>query len=140
MDKLNIWHVYRLLGQIAAPIRESPTNSQEEIYIALVLENFNFSTARRGGCHSALSKTFHDEGLSCNVVVTKPTNREFKRNITDMTSFSPAKVVEGDNAVTGFQDGHVISIGEKRRVPICERPGHMELDGKRCKLKTARRI
>jgi hypothetical protein len=30
-----------------------------------------------GGCHSVLSKTFHDEGFSCSVVVTWSTHREW---------------------------------------------------------------
>jgi hypothetical protein len=60
--KWNILYVYRLLGPIAVPIRESPTNSREAINITPIFENCTPSTARRGGCHSAMSRTFHDDG------------------------------------------------------------------------------
>jgi hypothetical protein len=39
-----------------------------------ILKNCSLATARRGGYHSALSKTFHDEGVSCNVVVIWPSH------------------------------------------------------------------
>jgi hypothetical protein len=51
-------HVCWLLGPIAVPIRESPNNSREAINIASIFENSSPSTARSGGCHSALLKTF----------------------------------------------------------------------------------
>jgi hypothetical protein len=49
------------LGPIAVPIRVSPTNLREEIHITPVVENRSPSTAQRGGCHSAMSRNFHDE-------------------------------------------------------------------------------
>jgi hypothetical protein len=35
-----------------------------------LFENCSSSTARRGSCYSALSRTLYDEGVSCSVVVT----------------------------------------------------------------------
>jgi hypothetical protein len=62
-------------------------------------------TARRGGCHSALSKKNCDEDFSCGVVVTKLNHKEH-------------------DFVTGFQNDHAISIGERREISIRQRPGY----------------
>jgi hypothetical protein len=43
-----------------------------------VFENFRLSTTRLGGSYSVLSRTFHDDGFSRNVVVTEPTYCELK--------------------------------------------------------------
>jgi hypothetical protein len=88
-----------------------------------------------------LSKTFHDEGVGCNVVVTSPTHREFKA--TYIERFSG---YEEHNFVTGFQNDHVKLIGERRmsgerrKIPMCERIGHTGTQRNRYELKTERRI
>jgi hypothetical protein len=63
---------YRLLEPIAAPVRESSTNSRKAMNILSIFENCSPSTAQREIFHSALPKTFHDEGVSCDVVVKWP--------------------------------------------------------------------
>jgi hypothetical protein len=47
MGGWNIWHVYRLLGLIAAPMSESPTNSRGAINIISIFENRSHSTIPR---------------------------------------------------------------------------------------------
>jgi hypothetical protein len=50
-------------------LRESPTNSREAINIMPILRTESFDSAERG-CHSTMLRTFYDEDISCNVVVT----------------------------------------------------------------------
>jgi hypothetical protein len=60
--KWDIWHVYRPRGPTAVPIRESSANSREATSITSIFEIWNPSTARRGGCHSAMSRNSQHEG------------------------------------------------------------------------------
>jgi hypothetical protein len=47
---------------------------------------------------------------------------------------------EEHDFVTGLQNDHAMSIGERKRMSIRHGLGILELDRKRCELKTERRI
>jgi hypothetical protein len=73
--------------------------------------------------------------VSCSVVVTWPTHREFKP-----TYFIRYDGYEEHDFVTGFQNDRFISSGENVQSPIRHGPGILELDGKRYGFITERRI
>jgi hypothetical protein len=60
------------------PVCESQTSSREAINKTSLLKNDSTLTTRSGGRHSTLSRTFHNEGISCNVAVTEESHREFQ--------------------------------------------------------------
>jgi hypothetical protein len=117
MGGWNIRHVYRLIGPIAVLIRESPTNSQEAINITSIFENCSSSTARRGGCHSALSRTIHDEGAaavwSSQSQLTLNLNRRLSDGITDMKDMTSLQVFKTT----------VLYRFERKELSIRQRPG-----------------
>jgi hypothetical protein len=69
------------------------------------------------------------------VIVTWPTHREFKP-----TYLRRYYGYEEHAFVTGFQNDHAILIGERRECRYANGLGILELDGKRCELKTERKI
>jgi hypothetical protein len=77
----------------------------------------------------ALSRNFHGDVFSSSVVGTEPTNRKFKpENFRRYTGY------EAHDFVIGFQNDRAISIGERKRTSIRQRPGHTGIK------KTERRI
>jgi hypothetical protein len=68
------------------------------------------------------------------VVATWPTHREFKP-----TYFGSYYGYIEHDFVTGFQNDHATSIGERREYRYANGLGMLELDGKRYELKTERR-
>jgi hypothetical protein len=66
-----------------------------------------------------MSRTFHDEGASRNIVVTLRTHREFKP-----TYFRRYNEHEEHDFVTGFQSDRDISIGKNMGLSIRQRLGH----------------
>jgi hypothetical protein len=77
-----------------------------------------FNDSRRSEFSSRLSRTFHDEVFSCNVVVTKPTHRE-----SEPIYIRRYDGYEKQDVISGSQNDRVILIGEKRKLSIRQRPG-----------------
>jgi hypothetical protein len=83
-----------------------------------MFENFSPSTARRGDCHSALSKKTFTAKVPA---AMWSSNSQLIANLNRRRWHYG---YEGHNFVTGFQNDHVMLIGERRRKSVCERFGH----------------
>jgi hypothetical protein len=69
--------VYRLLGPIVIPIRESSTNSREAVSSMSIIENCRSSRTRRGVVIARCQGTFTTK-VSAIILSSKPTHCDFK--------------------------------------------------------------
>jgi hypothetical protein len=103
--------------------------------MTLIFENCSPSTARRGGCHSAMSRTFYDEVFlaamwsSHNQLIVN-LNRRISDGITDMKNMTSLQV---------FKSTMQYRLERGRECWYANGLGILELDGKICELKNRKK-